>query len=91
MKGVLIFTDGVISYAIGMATLAYMAGFLGNIVTPKSIDSGPEGPLGQALLINVALLALFGLQHTVMARPGFKRAGLRLLVKPWKGALMSYS
>ena len=91
MKRVLIFTYGVISYAIGMATFAYIAGFLGNIVTPKSIDSGPEGPSGQALLINVALLALFGLQHTVMARPGFKRVWTKVLVKPWKGALMSYS
>jgi protein-S-isoprenylcysteine O-methyltransferase Ste14 len=48
-------------------------GFLGNVLVPKSLDSGLTGPLGTALLVDVGLLALFAVQHSVMARPAFKR------------------
>src|SRR3989304_2819919 len=57
-------------------------GFVGNLVVAKSIDSPSEGPVVQSLLMDVALLALFAIQHSVMARQGFKRWWTTFIPKP---------
>lgn len=73
MQRLTYFVYGVLCHAMFLAVFLYMVGFLANAYVPKSIDSGTEGPFSKALLINLALLALFGVPHSVMARPTFKR------------------
>jgi protein-S-isoprenylcysteine O-methyltransferase Ste14 len=71
--GTAAFLYGVLSYVAFLGSFLYAIGFVGNLVVPKAIDTGPEGPAAQALLVDSVLLGLFALPHSVMARPGFKR------------------
>jgi methanethiol S-methyltransferase len=68
-----IFAYGVFSYLVFFATFLYAVGFIGNFGVPVTIDGPAVLPLWQALLVNLGLLTLFALQHSVMARPFFKR------------------
>lgn len=69
-----------IAYAIFFATFLYLVCFVGNLpFAPVTVDHGPESPLAVALVLDVALIAIFGLQHSVMARQGFKKAWTRLV------------
>jgi methanethiol S-methyltransferase len=61
------------AYALFLVVFLYLVGFVGGIVVPRNVDHGIAAPLGQAVAVNVALLGVFGVQHSVMARPGFKR------------------
>jgi protein-S-isoprenylcysteine O-methyltransferase Ste14 len=73
---------GALAYLAFVVITLYAIGFLGNAVVPKSIDSGGGAVTARALAIDVGLLTLFALQHSVMARPGFKRAWTRLIPEP---------
>ena len=82
MNRVIAFVYGAVSYVIFFGTFLYAAGFIGNFVVPKTLDGAPVGPLGTSLLINLGLLGLFAVQHSVMARPAFKRMWTRIVPEP---------
>src|SRR5690349_17003303 len=72
-KRICIFLYGLASYAVFFATFLYALGFVGNFVVPRTLDSAPAQGFGMSLLVDLGLLGLFAVQHSVMARPAFKR------------------
>jgi methanethiol S-methyltransferase len=82
MKKTFFLTYGVISYAIFFATYCYAIGFVTNLIVPTSLDKEPTSSFGFALLINSGMLLLFALQHSIMARPAFKRWWTKIVPEP---------
>jgi protein-S-isoprenylcysteine O-methyltransferase Ste14 len=79
MSRVLCFVYGLLAYLIGVPTLVYAVGFLIDQVVPKGINDGEVVPVSQALMMNVVLLLLLPIQHSIMARPSFKAKWTRIV------------
>jgi protein-S-isoprenylcysteine O-methyltransferase Ste14 len=84
MARILYLLFGLAAYLLFFATFLYLIAFVGNLPwVPVTVDRGGDsGPLSLAILVDLALIALFGLQHSVMARPGFKRGWTRIVPAP---------
>ncbi|MFD0592323.1 hypothetical protein ACFQZ4_06905 [Catellatospora coxensis] len=77
---------GVLAYAAFLAAIVYTIGFLANTLVPKGVDDGVAGPAWLAVAVDAGLLGVFAVQHSVMARPWFKRWWTRFVPPPSSAA-----
>ncbi len=83
MRRILSFLYGIINYVVFLGVFLYAIAFVGDFAVPKTIDSGgPTGAFWPSLLINTGLLGLFAVQHSGMARRGFKRWWTKIVPEP---------
>jgi len=82
MQRILFASYGALAYVVFLATFLYAIAFVGGFVAPKTVDSGPAAPIAVALAIDAALLLLFAVQHSIMARPWFKRRWTKIVPAP---------
>jgi protein-S-isoprenylcysteine O-methyltransferase Ste14 len=82
MRRLAILAYGVFCYLVSQGVILYTIGFVGGLLVPKSVDSGPEEGWREALLLDLMLLGLFAVPHSVMARQGFKRMWTRVVPPP---------
>jgi protein-S-isoprenylcysteine O-methyltransferase Ste14 len=82
VRRLLLLTYGILCYLLSLATFLYAAGFIGGFLTPTQLDGAPQVSLAAALAIDGGLLVLFAVQHSGMARPGFKRRLTRFVPEP---------
>lgn len=82
MKKFIFLLYGIVAYIIFFGTFCYAVGFVSTLLVPKHIDSEPISPLSYAFLVNAGLLSLFALQHSIMARPAFKKWWTKFVPPP---------
>src|SRR6188508_2069737 len=75
------FLYGIIAYLIFAVVIVYSLGFVTGLVVPKTIDSGSAGPLVESIVVNIVLMTIFALQHSIMARPQFKKWWTKIVPK----------
>ena len=79
MRRVLTFSYGIVSYLLFVISVLWLIPFVGNVIVPKTVDVGQETPIVQAFIINLALIILFGIQHSGMARTAFKKRWTKVI------------
>lgn len=82
MQRILILGYGVVSYVVFLVAFLYAIAFVGGFLVPRTVDDGISAPVAEAVVVNLALLGLFAVQHSVMARPAFKRWWTRYVPAP---------
>ncbi|MBT8252943.1 MAG: isoprenylcysteine carboxylmethyltransferase family protein [Flavobacteriaceae bacterium] len=79
MQKTLIFLYGIVAYVVFLASFLYAIGFVANLWVPKTIDSGETSGITESIIINLLLLSVFAIQHSIMARPGFKKKWTKII------------